>query len=263
MPETYWDLIFDLHGVLADVSAVNRNYGNYLEKVLVPTGMKREEVVKIHEFAFKNWIEEITRLTNEFDESEEWSTNSEVFMRKYNLIDIKWEKFILESVPLEHKNGIKPLLKTSIVEYEALAKGSYPILYSEVKSVLTELVKINHLRMHIASSASSCHVKGAVARHNLKDFFQELIGYDTVKAPKKAITPKRTINGRRIMSCSPPNTGKTQTRRYITTASIATRATKPTRPALSFVHHGFVLVSYPLSQTPLRQRRQTRRFNLF
>ena len=79
--------------------------------------MKRGEVFKIHKFAFENWIEEITRLTNEFDESEKWSTNSEVFMRKYKLIDAKWEKFILESVPLEHKNGIKPVLKTSIEEY--------------------------------------------------------------------------------------------------------------------------------------------------
>ena len=39
--------------------------------------------------------------------------------------------------------------------------------------------------MHIASSASSRHVKCVVVRHNLKDFFQELIGYDTVKAPKE------------------------------------------------------------------------------
>ncbi len=188
MPEFHWDLFFDLHGVLADVNAVNRNYGEYLENVLVPIGMKREKVVKIHEFAFKNWIEEITRLTKEFNESEKWSTNSEVFMRKYNVIDAKWEKFILESVPLEHKNDIKPLLKTSLVEYEALAKGSYPILYSEVKSVLSELVKIDYLRMHIASSASSRHVKGAVACHNLEKFFHELIGFDTVKAPKKAIS---------------------------------------------------------------------------
>lgn len=184
--ESHWDLIFDLHGVLADVNAVNRNYGNYLENILVPTGMKREKVLKIHEFAFKNWITEITQLFNEFDGWKRRSASSEVFMRKYKLVDAKWEKFILKNVPLEHKNTVKPLLRTSLVEYEALAKGSFPILYPEVNSVLTELVKISHLRMHIASSASSRHVKGAVTRHNLKEFFQELIGYDTVKAPKKA-----------------------------------------------------------------------------
>ena len=78
-------------------------------------------------------------------------------MREYKLIDAKWEKFILNSVPLEHKNAIKPLLRTSLVEYEALANGLYPILYPEVISVLTELVNISHLRMHIASSASSRH----------------------------------------------------------------------------------------------------------
>ncbi len=40
--------------------------------------------------------------------------------------------------------------------------------------------------MHIASSASSRHVKGAIVLHNLNDFFKGLIGYDTVRAPKKA-----------------------------------------------------------------------------
>ncbi|MFX0124678.1 MAG: HAD family hydrolase [Candidatus Hodarchaeota archaeon] len=186
MQESHWNLVFDLHGVLADVKAVNRNYGDYLEKILVPTGMKREEIIEIHDFAFKNWITEITQLFNEFDECKRRNINSEVFMRKYKLIDSKWEQYILNNVPIEHKKAVKPFLKTSLVEYEALAKGSNPILYPEVNSVLTELAKISHLHMHIASSASSRHVKGAVALHNLKGIFQELIGYDTVKAPKKA-----------------------------------------------------------------------------
>ncbi|UCG01807.1 MAG: HAD family hydrolase [Candidatus Heimdallarchaeota archaeon] len=184
MPESHWDLVFDLHGVLADVNAVNLNYGTYLKKILEPTGIKREKIVEIHEHAFKNWITEITKLTNDYDEDE--NTNSEVFMKKYTLVDAKWENFILNTIPFEHKIAIKPLLETSLIEYEALAKGPYPILYPEVKSVLTEIVEIGHLRMHIASSASSRHVKGAVVRHNLENFFYKLIGYDTVKAPKKA-----------------------------------------------------------------------------
>lgn len=186
MPESHWDLVFDLHGVLADVNAVNQNYGEYLERILVPTGMKREKILEIHKYAFNNWISEIIRLTDEFDEGESQSTYSDVFVRKYKQIDAKWEKFILDNVPLEHKDTIEPLLTTSLVEYEALANGPYPILYPEVNSVLSDLVNIDHLRMHIASSASSQHVKGAVTLHNLKKFFQTLIGYDTVKAPKKA-----------------------------------------------------------------------------
>jgi len=184
LPESHWDLVFDLHGVLADVNAVDLNYLKYLENILEPIGMKREKIVEIHEFAFMNWITEITQLSNDYDKNE--NTNSEVFMKKYTLVDAKWEKFILNTVPSKHKIAIKPLLKTSLVEYEALAKGPYPILYPEVKSALTEIVKIDLLRMHVASSASSRHVKGAVVRHNLEDFFHELIGYDTVKAPKKA-----------------------------------------------------------------------------
>ncbi|MFX1507503.1 MAG: HAD family hydrolase [Promethearchaeota archaeon] len=186
MSESHWNLVFDLHGVLADVNAINRNYGNYLEKILVPVGIKRENVSKIHEFAFKNWITEINHLFREYDNWEGRKRKSEDFMEEYKQIDAKWERYILENVPSVHRNSIKPLLKTSLVEYEALANGLFPILFPEVNSVLTELVKINQLRMHIASSASSRHVQGAVMCHNLNGFFQELIGYDTVKAPKKS-----------------------------------------------------------------------------
>ncbi|MFX1516607.1 MAG: HAD family hydrolase [Promethearchaeota archaeon] len=186
MPESHWDLVFDLHGVLADVNAVNRNYGKYLERVLVPTGLDRGKIRKIHEIAFNNWFSEIINLTSKFDEGENQSANSEVFMSRYNQIDMKWENFILDYLPPSYRSSIKPLLKTSLVEYEALASGSFPILFPEVNSVLSELNKVNNLRMYIASSASSQHVKGAVSLHNLKGFFQELIGYDTVKAPKKS-----------------------------------------------------------------------------
>jgi len=184
LSESHWDLVFDLHGVLADVNAVNRNY---LERILVPTGLNRGKIRKIHEIAFKNWISEIGHLTNEYDEGENQNAKkSDVFMRRYHQIDLKWENFILKNISSNYRNSVKPLLKTSLVEYEALANGSFPILFPEVNSVLSELTKVSNLRMHIASSASSQHIKGTVSRHNLKEFFQELIGYDTVKAPKKS-----------------------------------------------------------------------------
>jgi phosphoglycolate phosphatase-like HAD superfamily hydrolase len=183
LTKSSWDIFFDLHGVLADVNAVNKNYGNYLERILKPVGLSQERVLKIHQKAFRGWLASIIRL---FDDQKEGLFDSGVFMRNYRLIDSEWENFILDFVPLEHRKSIKPLLKTSLIEYEALAKGPYPILFPEVSSVLSELMKIGNLRMHVASSASSHHVKGAVVLHNLNDIFKELIGYDTVKAPKKA-----------------------------------------------------------------------------
>lgn len=181
----YLHLVFDLHGVLADVHAVNQNYQNYFEKVLVPVGIQQHKVFEIHEIAFRNWITEISRLFKKFDKLEK--TDSEVFIRNYKRIDNKWEEFILNYVGFEHKRTVKSLLSTPRVEYEALAYGAYPILFPEVSSVLEELFKLNpHLHMHIASSASSRHVKGAITLHNLNKFFQKLIGYDTAQAPKKA-----------------------------------------------------------------------------
>ncbi len=166
-------------------------------------GIKRQKVFEIHEKAFENWAAEITRLYTKFDEWEKRGSSSETFMKSYKLIDAKWQEFILSFVPLEHKGAIRPLLETSLVEYEALANGSYPILYPEVSSVLTELVKIANLRMHVASSASSHHVKGAVVLHNLNEFFQKIIGYDTVEAPKKANSGKYFKNMLQIINAEP------------------------------------------------------------
>lgn len=183
MTKSKWDIFFDLHGVLADVNAVNKNYGNYLERTLKPVGLSQDKVLDIHQKAFRGWLVPITRL---FNDQKEGLFDSGVFMRNYRLIDCEWENFILDFVPLKHRKAIKPLLKTSLVEYEALARGPFPILFPEVSSVLRELVNVGNLRMHVASSASSRHVKGAVFLHNLNDIFRGLIGYDTVKAPKKA-----------------------------------------------------------------------------
>jgi phosphoglycolate phosphatase-like HAD superfamily hydrolase len=175
-----FDLFFDLHGVLADLEVVSKNYDDYLARVLLPTGIKRHEVSIIHRKAFTQWLEEINDLSkivkeNIFDPIE--------FVKKYRAIDKKWENFILKNVPKHHRESVRPLLDTKRVEYEALANGA-PVLYPEVMSVLEELKEFTNLCMHIASSASSQHVKGAVDRHQLH-FFQEIIGYDTVKAPKK------------------------------------------------------------------------------
>lgn len=181
-----WDLFFDLHGVLADVIAVNRNYNNYLADVLSSAGISREKAARIHEKAFRKWITEINMLFNDYDDLKKGSSDSEIFMKKYKMIDSVWEEFVLEFVSPENKNIIKPLLETSRVEYEALAHGPYPVLYPEVFPVLTKLSKIKNLHMHIASSASSKHVNGVIALHNLSGFFKRAIGYDTVRAPKKA-----------------------------------------------------------------------------
>ena len=182
LTQTHWNLFFDLHGVLADVNAVNKNYQYYLEKILIPVGLSQDAVIEIHKKAFKGWIRAINYL---FNKQEEGIFDSNLFLRDYQEIDERWEKYILDFVPVKHRNKIKPLLKTSLVEYEALAEGPYSILFPEVLSVLNQCTKFDNLKMYVASSASSNHVRGAIILHNLSNYFLGLIGYDTVGAPKK------------------------------------------------------------------------------
>ncbi|MFW9990675.1 MAG: HAD family hydrolase [Candidatus Odinarchaeota archaeon] len=181
--KAHWDIFFDLHDVLAYVSAVGKNYESYLAKVLAPAGVTRGEAINIHGEAFKRWIGEFRRLTDGLEGDD---SSPESFMDRMREIDRKWEDFVLGSVSLENREVIAPQLNTSKLEYEALAEGPYPVLYPEVKGVLERLKEIDSLSLYIASSASSHHVRGVVALHGLAGYFKKLIGYDTVEAPKKS-----------------------------------------------------------------------------
>ncbi|MFX0087098.1 MAG: HAD family hydrolase [Candidatus Hodarchaeota archaeon] len=183
MPTQIWNIFFDFHGVLADVTMVIRSYQYYLQRILRSIDIPKGKAIQIHDVAYRKWLNGINRISKEYDEG---LLNSETFMQKYNQIDKDWELVILSYVPLERQKEVTPFLKTSILEYEALSNGKYPILYPEVVSVLSKLFLLKNLHMHIASSASSHHVKGALHYHNIDRFFKTIIGYDIVKAPKKA-----------------------------------------------------------------------------
>ena len=96
-------------------------------------------IIEIHDTALQSWLNTINRLSKEFDERF-WT--SEIFLKKYNLIDEEWEKYVLSFVHPQKREELVPFLKTARLEYESLAKGKYSILYPEVKSVLSELKTI-------------------------------------------------------------------------------------------------------------------------
>ncbi|MFW9856008.1 MAG: HAD family hydrolase [Candidatus Thorarchaeota archaeon] len=175
------DVFFDFHEVLSDRYAVSQNYRIYLANVLDPVGISPEEAFQIHDKAYNIWIGKIISLPDKFDDD----GDNEKFMARYRKIDEEWEHYILDHIPQNQRENIKPLLKTSTVEYQALAQGG-PILYSDVVPTLETLRTRLNLRLHVASSASSHHVKGGIDRHGIKDFFSTIVGYDTVRAPKRA-----------------------------------------------------------------------------
>lgn len=179
-----YDIFFDLHGVLVQLEIVSRNYDRYLAQVLKPAGLDPHEVSILHNNAFTQWITAIYQVFDDFDNG---MLDENEFIYQYKIIDKKWETFILKHVPEYYQQEIEPLIRTDKVEFESLAFGD-PMLYPEVLPTLKELNKIPNIRLHIASSASKRHILGAVTRHKLHQYFQEFIGYDTVKAPKKSRT---------------------------------------------------------------------------
>ncbi|MFW9779772.1 MAG: HAD family hydrolase [Candidatus Heimdallarchaeota archaeon] len=178
------DIFFDFHGVLAKLDAVSQNYRRYLSRVLSSVGISCQEALAIHDRAYNLWIEKIKSLRDDFDVNED----SRRFMRQYQNIDEGWERYILNYISPDKREQIKPVLKTSTLEYQALAQGG-PILYSDVIPTLETLYAEKGIYLHIASSASSHHVKGGADRHSLGKYIKTFIGYDTVQAPKKAKNP--------------------------------------------------------------------------
>ncbi|MHA1969716.1 MAG: HAD family hydrolase [Candidatus Hodarchaeales archaeon] len=183
MPKPTWDLFFDLHGVLADVNKVQENYRHYLVSILTPLGISEKKAVIIHDIELKKWLNAINRISKEFDDG---NLDTDTFMEEYHRIDKRWERNVINYLPIVKQAEAAPHLITSVLEYKALANGIYPIFYPEVKNVLMKLQSFKNLSIHVASSASANHVKGAIQFHNLERYFKMNIGYNTVKAPKKA-----------------------------------------------------------------------------
>ncbi len=176
-------MFFDLHGVLADGNAVIQNYERYLVSLLSPIGISHKKTRDIHKKAYSQWIKKVRRI---IAESEGDLDDSNHFMTAMKSNDKDWEQFILQFVPFDQKMRIEQLIKTVNFEYEAMANSPVSILYPEVKTILEKLIKIPNISMHIASSASAQHIEGVITRNKLRRFFTQIIGYNTVEAPKKA-----------------------------------------------------------------------------
>lgn len=183
MLESPWDIFFDVHGVLADGNAVIRNYESYLANLLTPIGITQKKIIEIHKQAYNLWIKEVRRINKESDGD---PYNPIRFMEAMKSNDRNWEHFILNFVPLDLKKRIEPYIQTTRFEYEAMANGPLSILFPEVRTVLEQLESIPNISLHIASSASSHHIEGAITRDDLSRFFTKIIGYDTVEAPKNS-----------------------------------------------------------------------------
>ena len=179
------DIFFDLHNVLVDPSAVRKNYNHYIEQELLHYGYSKEDINDIHEQAFTTWLSEILELTQSFDNEYISSTS---FMNNYAQIDKMWEKQILDKIPASDREKYSDYFSTHNAEFNAMVKGPYAMLYPDTIPNLTQIKRIKNTRLHVASSASSTHVKGVLTRHDLMEFFVGKIGYDTVSAPKKSHT---------------------------------------------------------------------------
>jgi len=179
-----WNIFFDLHGPLVDVRKIIQNYEAYLITLLSPIGLSRRKIINLHRKALDRWLDKVNKIS--IDPKCEVDPN--YFLTEMERIDREWELFILANIPKSKKIQVEAQIRTTNLEYNALAQGKVPVLFPEVHITLMELSQVSSLDLNIASSASSHHIRGVITLHNLEGFFKNLIGYDIVKAPKKGLS---------------------------------------------------------------------------
>ncbi|MHA1972331.1 MAG: HAD family hydrolase [Candidatus Hodarchaeales archaeon] len=176
-----WNIFFDLHGTLVNSSLARKNYEQYLIKTLLHTGLTREEIVSLHSKAFNDWATKVTEINQDVG----IESDPDRFMALMKRFDKEWEDYFLSRISQSFREELSVKLRTEVVEYQALAYGKFPVLYPEAEKVIKTLHSLSEVSLHIASSASSNHIKGIVHLHKFQPFFKFLVGYDTVKAPKR------------------------------------------------------------------------------
>ena len=163
---------------------VFQNYEEYLITILSPVGLTRKKITYFHKKALDQWLDQVNKIA--IDSKCEY--DPDYFLKEMGKVDREWEQYILTKITKCKRIQVEDNIKTSNLEYNALARGHVPILFPEVHTTLKNLSEISNLNLNIASSASSHHIKGAITLHKLEGIFKNLIGYDIAKAPKKGLS---------------------------------------------------------------------------
>ncbi|MHA2000004.1 MAG: HAD family hydrolase [Promethearchaeota archaeon] len=177
------DIFFDLHGVLIDIATVGGFYEEYLQEILVPLGMTRQQINSIHARVQVAWVRAF-RALNDVPDGEVHDVDA--FLSKIKKINDDWNNGILSQIPEDLRDSIRDKFHTFTLEYNVMSRVTKSTLFRDVERVLEELSRIDGIVLHVASSASSYHVRGTLEGQGIAGYFTSIFGYDTVSAPKKA-----------------------------------------------------------------------------
>ncbi|MBD3188979.1 hypothetical protein GF325_19285, partial [Candidatus Bathyarchaeota archaeon] len=178
-----WHVFIDLHNVIVKIEAVGRRYREFVLNALTIAGVDEDVGAKAFNKAHQYWIAEFKHLNCKRDPL---SNPMEEFMKKMRKIDKKWINIILEVVPSNKREHVAIELSTENAEHGAMASGSMNDLHLDAIQAIRQIASWDDVRIHVASSARSSHIKGVVDLAGLENIIDTIIGFDTVQAPKKA-----------------------------------------------------------------------------
>ena len=161
------NIVFDLHGVLINTRLMSEKYSHRMSELLhrdyhVPL----EQGIINHKRAFSFWIKEFRS----------WDTlEGEPLKVRQDAALLKWTALNLGRNNLDSK---------TLLEYGAYLEFQIPsgiqAAYPETHKVLTTLFSSSKtIRMYIASSAHTRHIRGILQAHNYTDFFAGIFGLDS------------------------------------------------------------------------------------
>lgn len=172
-------LLFDLHGVIAISSRIaesyKKNHVDYLEKL----GFSREDCEYRYDNALKKFNKDYydNVYSTPIDEPFMIIIKNLFYQYKYDLLqdhNLVSEKG--ENVSFFHKKAIIAGCKNKEENY---------YLYPEVANAIIELSD-KGFAIALATSAHSKHAKAVISCTSIKNYFDEILGFDIIKAHKSA-----------------------------------------------------------------------------
>lgn len=173
-------LFLDLHGVLVNTPKIFDEYKRITMNHLSDHfGLGIEEVEMRYDNAMQKW----EKVAFDYLRNPSKKKVGPEFLKFLEYCDKLFPKYLYEGLKVDPKCDA---LRTRPFEYNVASKTNI-VLYPEVRETLERLKNLGYA-MYVASSSHSSHIHGVLDANKISDFFDDVIGFDSVAATKHTMS---------------------------------------------------------------------------
>ncbi len=171
-------LFLDLHGVLVNTSKIFESYKKLtVDHLIDDFGLSHAEAEQRYDTALKYWEE----VAFNYLRNPSKKKVGPQFLHFLENCDAIFPKMLYKDLSIP--NNCK-IIRSRPFEFSIASQVE--ALYPEVRGTLETLYEHGY-EMHVASSSFSGHIRGILQANNIDEFFESIIGFDTVAATKHTL----------------------------------------------------------------------------